>query len=118
MSEEMGLKALLNSVEKYYFDSATNSMVPESVNGPTKSVKGDWVKLSDLSRLQQTSQVIDIEAWQAVKKLTDSLNYIKGIVERGIGHPLKDSVTIEDAVLNYVKHLESKNSEEYNNEQN
>lgn len=50
---------------------------------------------------------VDKEAWEAVKKTTDALNYIKGIIERGIGHPLEDDVTVENAVLNYVKKLEA-----------
>ena len=56
------------------------------------------------------STPVDKEAWEAVKKTTDALNYIKGIVERGIGHPLEDDVTIENAVLNYVKSLEATQS--------
>jgi hypothetical protein len=55
----------------------------------------------------RAAHTVDVEAWKAVKRTTDALAYIKGIVERGIGHPLEDDVSIENAVLNYVKSLEA-----------
>jgi hypothetical protein len=65
----------------------------------------------------RAAHTVDVEAWTAVKRTTDALAYIKGIVEWGIGHPLEDAASIENAVLNYVKSLEAPTVQGYSREQ-
>jgi hypothetical protein len=69
------------------------------------------------SEALRTAPTVDVEAWTAVKRTTDALAYIKGIVEWGIGHPLEDAASIENAVLNYVKSLEAPTAQWYSREQ-
>lgn len=51
---------------------------------------------------------LDTDFVLSVEKLIDSMKFIVGIAERGVGRQIKDEEAVEEFVLAYVRGLESR----------